>query len=162
MNAIKQKEEYAPRNNNEPPNMVMPRFVRLNPRFDRQESLDLLQVRESTRFSPSIIVIFIILLTSCIQSEIKSTHPDNTYPLQVAWLLAQKQGLEFFLIPGDFSLNKTISFQSGRVYGMDVTSGAAVAVLLMDVYDDSALNKDFDPKVNKKPLRVLDLCCAPG
>lgn len=45
---------------------------------------------------------------------------------------------------------------------MDVTSGATVALLLMDEYDGSELNKDFDPKVDKKPIRVLDLCCAPG
>ena len=75
--------------------------------------------------------------------------------------------MEFFAIPGEFCLNRSTSFQSGRVYGMDVTSGAAVAALLFDLYDlDKSVASD-DGKVqheenSKTPLRVLDLCCAPG
>ena len=72
--------------------------------------------------------------------------------------------MEFFAIPGEFCLNKASSFQSGRVYGMDVTSGAAVAALLLDVFDrvdSSGLNR-HESRDEKEPLRVLDLCCAPG
>ena len=80
------------------------------------------------------------------------------------WLLSQPHGLEFFAIPGDFSLNKAFSFQSGRVYGMDVTSGAAVASLLFDIYDrpDGSGKRCDKTDTTKAPLRVLDLCCAPG
>jgi hypothetical protein len=75
--------------------------------------------------------------------------------------------LEFFAIPGEFSLNRSTSFQSGRIYGMDVTSGAAVAALLFDFYDvvDPAApnNQNLKRKrVSGEPLRLLDLCCAPG
>ena len=75
--------------------------------------------------------------------------------------------MEFFAIPGEFCLNRSASFQSGRIYGMDVTSGAAVAALLFDIYDvvDSAAPGDKNEKktlVTGEPLRVLDLCCAPG
>jgi hypothetical protein len=74
--------------------------------------------------------------------------------------------LEFFAIPGDFSLNKASSFQLGRVYGMDVTSGAAVAALLFDVFDQDQDGyrgrNDDQTKPKDEPLRVLDLCCAPG
>ena len=80
------------------------------------------------------------------------------------WLLSQQHGLEFFAIPGDLPLNKTTSFQSGRVYGMDVTSGAAVASLLLDIYDqpDGSDKRSDKTQRMEEPLRVLDLCCAPG
>jgi len=78
--------------------------------------------------------------------------------------------LEFFAIPGEFCLHRSDSFQSGRVYGMDVTSGAAVAALLLDLYDldgGKPIIASTEKKQNGKdsdasPLRVLDLCCAPG
>jgi len=73
--------------------------------------------------------------------------------------------LEFFAIPGEFSLNKSTSFQSGRVYGMDVTSGAAVAALLFglfDVHKSAASDEKGGHKGNENPMRVLDVCCAPG
>ncbi|KAL7503406.1 hypothetical protein ACHAXN_001214 [Cyclotella atomus] len=117
------------------------RFVRFNPRFDRQETLDLLQ------------------------SELKAAHQDCRFPIQVPWLLSPKHQLEFFGIPADISLNKMSSFQLGRVYGMDVTSGAAVAALLLDIYDQNTDGSDEKPdqsRSQKESLRVLDLCCAPG
>ena len=90
--------------------------------------------------------------------------------------------MEFFAIPGEFSLNRSTSFRSGRVYGMDVTSGAAVAALLFDLYDLENTQDEInvtdakrenaqhlqkkDPiqsaKGNSRALNVLDLCCAPG
>jgi len=46
---------------------------------------------------------------------------------------------------------------------MDVTSGAAVAALLFDLYDEKRRDTKADASVKEeKPLRVLDLCCAPG
>lgn len=98
-----------------------------------------------------------------VQSELGEIYPNQRYPLQVPWLLSPKHKLEFFAIPGDFCLNRTTSFQSGRVYGMDVTSGAAVAALLLDIYDllDGSCQK-VKAMNETKPLRVLDLCCAPG
>ena len=53
----------------------------------------------------------------------------------------------FYAVPGDFSVAQSKVFRSGRIYGMDVSSGAAVAALLSDHAPD---------------LRVLDLCCSPG
>ena len=52
----------------------------------------------------------------------------------------------FYAVPGDFSVAQSKVFRSGRIYGMDVSSGAAVAALLSDHAPD---------------LRVLDLCCSP-
>lgn len=49
---------------------------------------------------------------------------------------------------------------------MDVTSGAAVAALLFDLYDEKRRDTKEENIMqickNEKPLRVLDLCCAPG
>lgn len=53
---------------------------------------------------------------------------------------------------------------------MDVTSGAAVAALLFDLYDVgkvAAVPEKQNEQIQKhdaqiRPLRVLDLCCAPG
>lgn len=96
------------------------------------------------------------------------------YPLPVPWLNSKEHQLEFFAIPGEFNLYRSTSFQSGRVYGMDVTSGAAVAALLFDMFDLDNKKKPIDEESNKtnmQPeeskskstgLRVLDLCCAPG
>ena len=84
----------------------------------------------------------------------------------VPWL---NENLEFYSIPGGFALSRSRAFQSGRVYGMDVSSGAAVAALLSTDYDDDKdddENDQLDDTRAKQPisgaLRVLDLCCAPG
>lgn len=82
---------------------------------------------------------------------------QSEYPLPVPWLR------EFFAIPEEFGLSRSTSFQSGRVYGMDVTSGAAVAALLFNSYDvckEGGSTKEVGKSLST--LRVLDLCCAPG
>ncbi|KAL9182759.1 hypothetical protein ACHAXT_004038 [Thalassiosira profunda] len=120
------------------------RFVRLNPRFDREETLKLLK------------------------SELQTDSNDKTaYPLPVPWLNYKEHGVEFFALPEDFGLNRSSSFRSGRVYGMDVTSGAAVAALLFDLYDvvrPDSLDAETGRIAHdaQTPIRVLDLCCAPG
>ena len=102
------------------------------------------------------------------QSEIQRLHQHTKeYPLPVTWLNSKEYQLEFFAIPGEFCLNRSTSFQSGRIYGMDVTSGAAVAALMFDFYDvvdPTAPDKPNEKRkcVSGEPLRVLDLCCAPG
>lgn len=47
---------------------------------------------------------------------------------------------------------------------MDVTSGAVVAALLFDLYDvDKSIASDEKKlKDPETPMRILDLCCAPG
>jgi len=105
-----------------------------------------------------------------IQSEVqKSKIEDNEdYPLPIPWLNSKQHGIEFFAIPSAFNLNRSQSFKSGRVYGMDVTSGAAVGALLLNLYDEDsrtdigASTKDDIDVDDIPPLRVLDLCCAPG
>lgn len=111
---------------------------------------------------------------SC-QSEIQS-HQSNVeggtnghHARPVPWLNSKERQLEFFAIPSGFCLHKSAAFQSGRVYGMDVTSGAAVAALLFELFDvvtaTSSSEADGIPQiqsVQSAPLRVLDLCCAPG
>lgn len=97
------------------------RFIRLNPRFDKTETLSLFQ---------------------------------EAKPMSIPWL-HDKFG--FYAIPGSIKLQQSESFRSGRVYGMDVSSGAAVAVLLSSLYDK-------EPQFEERPAprRVLDICCAPG
>ncbi len=126
------------------------RYVRLNPRFDRDETMSLLKAEIVQ------------------QSTTDGTGAQNKYPVPVDWLRPTKDDgqFEFYAIPGDFSLNRSSSFQSGRVYGMDVTSGAAVLALLFDTYDCNESVKPADGKESTRDdelqLRVLDLCCAPG
>ena len=97
--------------------------------------------------------------------------------MQIPWI---SKKLQFYAIPNTFSLVSSTTFQSGRIYGMDISSGAAVAALLLDEHDrqDVPLNnsnhvgnnqneKDKNEKNNqngndKSSFRVLDLCCAPG
>ena len=101
------------------------------------------------------------------QSEIhehQQLDGSKEYPLPVPWLNSKEHQLEFFAIPAEFSLNRASSFQSGRVYGMDVTSGAAVAALLFDFDSDKPDSRQRGQSNNSEvtPLRILDLCCAPG
>lgn len=74
----------------------------------------------------------------------------------------------FYAVPGPFSLQKSQVFRSGRIYGMDVNSGAPVAVLLSSLYDVGvgAPTHDERPEYGDNTdeqyeMRVLDLCCAP-
>ena len=71
---------------------------------------------------------------------------DRGSLVPVPWL---DERFGFYAIPGTFSLSQSNSFRHGRIYGMDVSSGAAVAALLSD--QDTPAN-----------ARVLDLCCSPG
>jgi 16S rRNA C967 or C1407 C5-methylase (RsmB/RsmF family) len=85
----------------------------------------------------------------------------------VPWL---DERLAFYALPGDFSLAQSPCFRSGRVYGQDVSSGAAVAALLSDQYDTATPQVDANATVestttnaeNESSFRVLDLCCSPG
>lgn len=61
----------------------------------------------------------------------------------------------FYAVPGDFSISQSKVFRSGRIYGMDVSSGAAVVAALF-----SCRNQDTDNM--HMHMRVLDLCCSPG
>ena len=70
----------------------------------------------------------------------------------------------YYAIPSSFKLQKSKSFQSARIYGQDVSSGAAVAALLSSIHDIGITNKDADmpEQESKNNLRILDLCCCPG
>jgi 16S rRNA C967 or C1407 C5-methylase (RsmB/RsmF family) len=64
----------------------------------------------------------------------------------------------FYALPGDFGLAQSSCYQQARLYGMDVSSGAAVAALLSNRYDQHPTATTS----GSPPHRVLDLCCAPG
>jgi tRNA and rRNA cytosine-C5-methylases len=118
------------------------RYIRLNPRYDAQETLALLE------------------------EEIKNQFSNETSLLikKVTWMPTV---LGYYAIPDSFSLSQSVAYRSGRIYGMDVSSGAAVAALLLDDDDehyDVPLNAVEDDRVEKTTpiMRILDLCCAPG
>jgi len=120
------------------------RFVRLNPRYPREETLSILR-----------------------QEILECTSQSQTdFPITVSWL---NDKLAFYAIPASFALAKSKSFQSGRVYGMDISSGAAVAALLFEDHDCSntgriARTKEESSTISaaSSAMRVLDLCCSPG
>jgi 16S rRNA C967 or C1407 C5-methylase (RsmB/RsmF family) len=79
----------------------------------------------------------------------------------------------FYALPDEFRLQQSACFREGRIYGQDVSSGAAVAALMTDRHDAKAAPKQFEGKAKQEgeggvpggvpaPLRVLDLCCSPG
>lgn len=74
-------------------------------------------------------------------------------PRPIPWL----NGFGFYAVPASVKLSQSECFRSGRVYGMDVSSGAAVAVLMSNKYD-----ADKSTEKSDSSRRVLDLCCAPG
>jgi 16S rRNA C967 or C1407 C5-methylase (RsmB/RsmF family) len=79
-------------------------------------------------------------------------HP---YPVQVPWLDG------YYALPRNFNLHKSVVFQLARIYGQDVSSGAAVVALLSNEYDIvSPLQSNIH--VEDDHQRVLDLCCCPG
>ena len=93
------------------------------------------------------------------QSELPN---DSPYPVAVPWL---DDSFGYYALPGDFSLSQSPCFRNGRVYGQDVSSGAAVAALLTNQYDANEKPKQqqqHHQPVGDKNLRVLDLCCSPG
>lgn len=135
------------------------RFIRLNPRFCREETL--LRLKK----------------------ELADSHLGKSLePQPVSWM---EEGLGFFSLPGDFRLAQSPCYREGRVYGMDISSGAAVAALLSDRYDvvkqnapihtiksssgdnaDTATSQNLDCSPisveQEQSCRVLDMCCAPG
>lgn len=88
----------------------------------------------------------------------------DPFPIPVPWLDG------FFALPGDYSLHRSELYQSARLYGQDVSSGAAVAVLMTNDHDCSSqalLATENETKAvtagsTTQTLRVLDLCCSPG
>ena len=134
------------------------RFVRLNPRYDKDETLSLLRKELATSASTG--------TANATDSDSNNCHPPSSSPLAVPWL---NDRLGFYALPADFGLARSECFRTGRVYGMDISSGAAVAALL---YDDHDVKNEKEKKedgigqtVHVKDatsLRVLDLCCSPG
>ena len=119
------------------------RFIRLNPRYDATETIQLLT------------------------NEI-ATQNQQKAPIPVPWL---DPSWGFYALPGNTALASLSCFQMGRIYGMDVSSGAAVAALLSNQYDQTQPTTDMDSHSTDQsdhhhhhhhPLRVLDLCCCPG
>lgn len=109
------------------------RFIRLNPRYDASETL------------------------SQLEQEIKEQYGSGHFPItKVTWLPSI---LGFYAIPESFSLSQSLAFRTGRIYGMDVSSGAAVATLLFVEDERGFVTKKYS---DASELRILDLCCAPG
>ncbi|ORY45129.1 S-adenosyl-L-methionine-dependent methyltransferase [Rhizoclosmatium globosum] len=65
----------------------------------------------------------------------------NTELTPVSWL----PGLRFYSLDAKMKISGSKGYESGEIYGMDVSSGVAVHALSIDPED-----------------HVLDLCCAPG
>lgn len=87
------------------------------------------------------------LLSGCLcQTELGD---DSNRLVPVPWL---DERFGFYSIPGNFSIAQSQVFRSGRIYGMDVSSGAAV----------SALVSSLEEQTKATHTRVLDLCCSPG
>lgn len=102
-------------------------------------------------------------------SQLRIEIGQHPYPILVPWIQ-----FHFYAIPNSFALHKSKCFHSGRIYGQDVSSGAAVAVLMTNQYDDDDDHIDHDRDNSfqqqsnhtiRNPaasLRILDLCCSPG
>ena len=137
------------------------RYIRLNPRYDKKETLDMLlnEVRNTDK-----------------DTEVNESNGNNavspkpTAVPSVPWLETK---WAFYALPEKFSLSTSPCFRSGKIYGMDVSSGAGVAVLLTDYYDNatekvqSAIQEETDASIGDNldatgELRILDLCCSPG
>jgi hypothetical protein len=138
------------------------RFVRLNPRFDRAETLTLIEQE-------------LLQMYHNVSNEHKNspgkTHLTTTTttkaPIPVPWLDSKQWG--FYALPGNFSLASSPCFRSGRLYGMDISSGASIAALLTTDHDRELQDSDNDDNAPSSAddncqaeLRVLDLCTCPG
>jgi len=117
------------------------RFVRLNPRYEESETIKL------------------------IKAELPAESP---YPKLVPWLDSESFG-KFYCVPGDFRIAQSKAYKQGRLYGQDISSGAAVHHLLKNLDSKTKTTKaspnkesTTSSKPDKEPLRILDLCCAPG
>ena len=130
------------------------RFIRLNPRFNKKETLSRLQAE---------------LQQSVSDRDSEGNTERKAEP--VPWL---EEELGFYALPGDFRLAQSACYGEGRIYGMDISSGAAVAALLSKRHDKLLLEETMDSpqkvsdadakKANSSDqgVRILDLCCAPG
>ena len=136
------------------------RYIRLNPRYDKIETLDMLRselrnLRENNANATN---------DTGLSTDEDSTRKSRDV-LPVPWLESK---WSFYALPENFSLSSSPCFRSGRIYGMDVSSGAGVAVLLSDSYDRTspsanAISKpDAEKDEKSEDLRILDLCCSPG
>jgi 16S rRNA C967 or C1407 C5-methylase (RsmB/RsmF family) len=115
------------------------RFVRLNPRYDKTETLHLLKQELTKHYSD------------------EKTHPATSIsPIAVPWL---DSAWGFYSLPGDFALASSPCFRNGRIYGMDISSGASVAALLTSDHDREVTD---DECASNDEIRVLDLCTCPG
>jgi 16S rRNA C967 or C1407 C5-methylase (RsmB/RsmF family) len=135
------------------------RFIRLNPRYDSEETLRMLEKELNDDASKNV-------GGGCGEKDwVKDpklpTVFEHRRPIAVPWL---EVVWGFYALPEDFSLASSLCFRSGRIYGMDVSSGAGVAALLTDFYDKEAPSRPEDDNGNAPPgqVRILDLCCCPG
>ena len=93
--------------------------------------------------------------------DLENKDNDSVYPRHVTWLPWQ----DFYALPVSFPLISSKCYKDGRIYGQDVSSGAAVAALWQNSNDDDDNNNNNNNNDDNKqyPLRrILDLCCAPG
>ena len=122
-------------NNNDQPLQLFPyRFIRLNPRFDSTDTLRTLE-------------------KEIIENVTEDKFPSNQKPISVSWV-GQEWG--FYAIPSTFHLASSKSFLEGRIYGMDISSGAALSALFSDCTSPTTADNNDDE------VRILDLCCCPG
>jgi 16S rRNA C967 or C1407 C5-methylase (RsmB/RsmF family) len=154
------------------------RYIRLNPRYDEIETLNILkkEVRDYNNVEKQ---------EKDDEEEEEDEEDVNNDDdddkkkkkesiidvMAVPWL---EDRWGFYALPEYFSLSTSLCYRSGRIYGMDVSSGAGVAVLLTDHHDKASINADTsgndnicgnDTDHNKDSggeLRILDLCCSPG
>lgn len=110
------------------------------------------------------------------QSDLGPNNNNNDYPKLVNWLNSITTcpldiSLEFYAVPGNFRMAQSTAYKTGRIYGQDVSSGAAVAVLMdpppsLDITTHSTerTKQEGDAALKNDPalIRILDLCCAPG
>lgn len=88
--------------------------------------------------------------------ELLTKELSGVIPLRVPWV---NDRLSFFRVPGYFSLSRSPLFTCGRIYGMDISSGAAIEALLLQ---DDEIERNNNQRLHCGSFRVLDLCCAPG
>ena len=171
------------------------RYIRLNPRYNKTETLNMLQneVRKfennkhdnnnNRRGEVAGINETANGGDDGDKKKKKLSFHNSTAVQSVPWL---ESIWGFYALPANFPLSTSPCFRSGRIYGMDVSSGAGVAVLLTNHHDKTIadFNKHFEnddkpttieeqtnglaDTENDKDLdesgdvRVLDLCCSPG
>jgi 16S rRNA C967 or C1407 C5-methylase (RsmB/RsmF family) len=146
------------------------RYIRLNPRYDKIETLKRLkmEVRDYNNVERE----------EKDGDDVNNDDDDDDDDddkkkkkkksitetvMAVPWL---EDRWGYYAIPENFSLSTSLCYRSGRIYGMDVSSGAGVAVLLTDYHNanDNISGKNDTDHNNKggEELRILDLCCSPG